>query len=109
MGNHLDRSAYSWRRVLHLFVVLAIVSVVPAEQLYAQIAYSVNLAVGTDTVAGQIVTDGTIGVLGRANILGWNLILSGPGVTTDLTSSGGQSGSLLVGGDLTATANNLFF
>ena len=72
-------------------------------------AYNVNLAVGTDTVVGQIVTDGTIGVLGPANILSWNLTLTGTGVTTNLTSTGGESGFVLAGSDLTATANNLFF
>ncbi|HEY2710187.1 MAG TPA: hypothetical protein VGI95_19265 [Caulobacteraceae bacterium] len=73
------------------------------------ITYTVGQQVGSDTVNGQIVTDGTIGILAQSNIVGWKLDLTGPGATTTLTSVGGTSSVLLQGNDLTATQTKLLF
>jgi hypothetical protein len=49
--------------------------------LASSITYSVDLTVGAGSVTGDIITDGTVGVLnclgcGRSNILDWNLVLN---------------------------------
>src|SRR5258708_20138632 len=42
----------------------------------ANITYSVNEIIGAGGVTGNIVTDGTIGILATANIVGWDLMLN---------------------------------
>jgi hypothetical protein len=73
------------------------------------ITYSVNEIIGGGSVLGQIQTDGTIGTLATANIVGWNLQLNGIGAATTLTSAGNQSSSYIAGNDLTATPSQLLF
>jgi len=77
------------------------------------ITYSVDQTVtsssGTGTIVGQIVTDGALGILTKASIVSWSLTVTGGGVSTVLTSVGGQSGILLVGNDVIATARTLSF
>jgi len=58
---------------------------------------------------GTITTDGTIGVLAASNIVGWNLNLNGVGAAFNLTSVGSQSTTGVMGSDLTATNNGLYF
>jgi hypothetical protein len=75
------------------------------------IVYNVSHSVGTDTVSGTITTDGTIGVLSYADILGWNLLLSDGTTSITLTpsSDGGQMYSGIQGSDLAATSSTLSF
>src|SRR5690349_17770040 len=75
----------------------------------ADITYTVDLHIGNGGVTGQIVTDGTTGFLGTANIKSWTLNVTGGGVTTQLTSAGGQSTTGVVGNNLTATLSELTF
>src|ERR1039457_2551246 len=42
------------------------------------ITYQISLTAGVGSATGYIVTDGTIGVLGQANIIAYNLFLSDP-------------------------------
>ncbi len=72
----------------------------------ADITYAVNRTVGAGSVVGTITTDGTLGVLGAGNILGFDLVLSGPGATYNLV---GPSNVYVSGADLTATAHDLSF
>jgi len=84
----------------------------------ADITYDVNLAVGVGGVTGTIETDGHTGVIGAADILAWNLNVTGNGASLNLVN--GPSG-VLVGNifdplnpsagtpDLTATASHIFF
>ena len=85
----------------------------------ATITYNVNLTVGAGSASGTIITDGTIGALGRSDILSWNLLLNDGTSTVDLP---GQNGAVqgctgcvanmnyqVAPGDLSATAGQLFF
>ena len=85
------------------------------------IVYGVNLSVGGGEVVGTITTDGAIGILGAADILAWDLTVTGlGGASVNLVSSDGLSG-VEVGNntavfnpsagtpDLTADARHLYF
>ncbi len=90
---------------LALFAVTALcVSSLAAHA--SPITYNINETVGSSTAFGTIQTDGTLGVLSRANITGYQLTLT----------SGAQSETFsyadfveVVGTDLTATNSGLFF
>ena len=71
------------------------------------ITYNVNQTIGLGSVTGTIQTDGTTGVLGAPNIIGWNLALNGVGASLNLTNF--NSSVFVNGTDVTATATNLFF
>jgi PEP-CTERM motif len=71
------------------------------------ITYNINQTIGAGSVVGSITTDGALGVLGAADVTGWNLALNGVGATFNLAS--GSSTVYVLGSDLTATASNLFF
>jgi hypothetical protein len=79
------------------------------------ITYYVNQTVGSGSLTGDIVTDGTLGTLSANNIVDWNLLLNaGSGATYQLTGpsllSGGNSGlspGVVVG--LSATSTQLLF
>jgi hypothetical protein len=75
------------------------------------ITYNVNLTIGAGSVTGDIVTDGTIGVINTANLIDWNLLLNDGTNTFDLLGplSGSNSGVSDSGGLLTATATRLLF
>jgi len=76
----------------------------------ANITYNVNLTIGAGSVVGDIVTDGTVGLLGSSNILDWNLLFTNPSNTYDSTGplSGSNSLVTFAGTDyLSATANQL--
>jgi len=65
----------------------------------------------TDTVDGSITTDGTIGVLGAANILSWNLdLIDGLNAANDVDLTNTNSEIITFSGSsLSATATGLFF
>jgi hypothetical protein len=70
------------------------------------IDYYVNQTIGAGSVTGYIETDATIGVLGPANIIGWNLLLSDGTNTWNLP---GGTFFPFTGSDLSATATQLLF
>jgi hypothetical protein len=76
------------------------------------ITYYVNETIGAGGVTSNIVTDGTIGVLGP-DIIDWDLLLNTGTTTVNLTGplSGANSAFLDRGfcGDLTATATQLAY
>ncbi|SIN59694.1 PEP-CTERM protein-sorting domain-containing protein [Parasphingorhabdus marina DSM 22363] len=81
-------------------------------------ATSANAAtfVGSRTVAGgtadlSITTDGTVGTLGSANILDWTITVTDSFGSFTLFGplSGGNSGLLLTGSGLSATATDLLY
>lgn len=80
-----------------------------AHAQQSPITYNINQQILAGTVTGQIQTDGKTGTLTAADFLSWNLTLSAGGATTVLTSVGGQSKILLVGGDVSATKTQLLF
>lgn len=74
------------------------------------ITYLVNLTVGAGSVTGNIVTDGKIGVLGQADIVGYNLVLSDHAVSTPSTFNLSCCNFFpFDGSDLSATATQLLF
>jgi len=83
----------------------------------AEIAYAINHAVtgpnlsggvGTGSVVGQIVTDGTIGTLAQADIVSWNFLLTGQKGATYSISSATDS-TFIFGVGLSATPTQLLF
>jgi hypothetical protein len=93
-----------------LFVSIATAALACGSLQAGNITYSVNGTAGTGTFSGFITTDGTIGTLGTSNILDWNVLLT-DGAAFDLQGplSGDNSGPLVGGADLTATATQLLF
>ena len=81
----------------------------------ANTTYNVSQAIGSASATGFITTDGTIGTLGVANIVDWNLTLNDGSNITDLLPSNSSVGfgQFNTGGipnvDLTATSQNLLF
>lgn len=70
------------------------------------ITYRVNQTIGAGSVTGVISTDGTIGILGQANITGYNLLLNNGTITFDLSCCDFFP---FGGSDLSATATQLLF
>ena len=75
----------------------------------AQITYDLNQTIGAGGVTGDIITDGTIGVLDSADILDWNLLLNNGTTTYDLGGPGPDQFGGVNGADLSATATQLLF
>jgi hypothetical protein len=92
----------SLRRALLSLTLGAVASLSSA----GPIDYYVNQTIGAGSVTGYIETDGTIGVLGPANIDGWNLLLN-DGTTTWTLPQG--TFFPFTGSDLSATATQLLF
>lgn len=83
-----------------------------ASTAQASIIYSLDRSVGAGSISGFFETDGTIGVLGVANILDWSLTVLSPDINGGVasTSSPANSSALsLVGGGLSATATDILF
>jgi len=80
-----------------------------AGSAVANITYTANDQVGpVGTVTGTITTDGTLGTLGAADILSFNLTLYDGIGTATLTS--GVNGAVFISSDnVTATATQLLF
>ena len=85
-------------------------------QANANIIYAVNETVGSGTLTGSITTDGSIGGIGQANILAWNLTITSV-ITSNLTGTRAPDGTLTadsnsvfdVDGALSATNTGIFF
>jgi PEP-CTERM motif len=76
----------------------------------SSITYDVNQTVGAGSVTGDIVTDGTTGVLAAADIVGWNLLLNDGTFTFQILGPPSSSNIVWVSGvDLSATATQLLF
>ena len=69
------------------------------------IAYTVNQSLPSGSITGTITTDGTLGTLGTADIVGWNLTSTEGASSLILTPSDSQV--LFGGNDLTATPTAL--
>lgn len=93
-----------------LFAALVVLFAV-ADASAAPIDYSVNRTIGAGSVTGTIRTDGNFGTLTQAEILGWTLLLNdGAGMFTLFGPlSGNNSGVLLSGAGVSATASALTF
>jgi len=97
------------RSILRLASSAAIAAMIAGSPALADpTTYNVNEPIGAGSVVGQIQTDGNTGVLSKADIIGWSLIVNGAGASTALVSDG-SSTVLLQGNDLTATPTQLLF
>jgi hypothetical protein len=92
--------------VLTCFVILGL-----ASKSNGAVEYQLNRSIGLGSVTGFITTDGTLGSLGVANILDWDLLLNNGTNTFNLFGplSGNNSQLLINTTFFTATATNLFF
>jgi len=72
--------------------------------------YNVSRTIGPGSVNGTIETDGTIGVLAGANVIGWSLTIDdGDGNGPFTLVNPGNSNLLVSGTLLSATANDILF
>lgn len=72
--------------------------------------YQVNRSIGPGSVSGTIETDGTIGVLSGANVIGWSLTIDdGDGNGPFTLLSPGNSQLRVSGALFSATASQLLF
>ena len=91
-------------RILAAASVAALLAAAPA----AAVVYTVNVGNSTLGATGFIETDGTIGTIGSGNIIDWEFNLADNGTSFTL-SGASNSGKLVSGNTLSATATSLFF
>jgi hypothetical protein len=96
-------------RLSSAFAVAILASTVAfASPLSESTVYSVSAVAGAVTLGGTITTDNTIGVLADANIVSFDVTLTGIG-TTHITKSTNIRSPFIGGSALTATLGGLFF
>ena len=87
-----------------LFLVMA------PNLAFAGPIFNINRTIGPGSVVGTVETDGTIGILAGANIIGWNLSIDdGDGNGPFNLLNPGNSALLVTGSLLSATATDLVF
>jgi PEP-CTERM motif len=93
--------------------LFAVLSFVLGTAFYcnAQITYDVNLTIAAGGVTGDIVTDGTLGVLSTGDILNYNLLLNDGTNIFDLMgpSAPNDDYATVFGNGLSATPTQLLF
>lgn len=99
------------RFLARLSMCLVAIGLTSTAAFATPITYNVARTIGAGSVVGTIVTDGTFGVLGDANILTWDLTLDdGTGPVSLLgPTSGATSQVRISGSSFTASASGLFF
>jgi len=98
------------KNLICLFIAMAVGMLTSVS--HAQIVYQVDRTIGAGTVTGFVTTDGTLGVLSSANIIGWELTLTSPnlvGGPSETISSDSQTQTGVIGSNTTATATDLMF
>ena len=76
----------------------------------ASLIYDVNRTIGAGTVTGFLETDGTIGALSNANLVGGEIIMSAPNIAASpVTALFGEDLFEIFAGSITATATQLLF
>lgn len=91
--------------------LLAMTALATVSSAANAITYVGTRAVGTATASLTIETDGSLGVLGTANIVDWTIAMVDGADSFTLTGplSGGNSQLIVQGAGLTATATSLMF
>ncbi len=98
-------------RTTTAILTLLTVALSPLAAHAAPITYNVSRTIGTGSVVGTIVTDGTVGVLSLANIIDWSFTISSPnlaGGSPDVIDLA-TDGMVVVGSGLSATSSTLVF
>jgi hypothetical protein len=98
-------------------ILLLFAAAAPAVLRATDITYTVHDTVGTGTVTGTIVTDGTIGTLASGNFIDWDLVLTDSTGSADLLGPlSGNNSFIYIGtffqdysNNVTATATALQF
>jgi hypothetical protein len=84
-----------------------------ATASHATIIYTINRDIGAGSVTGFVETDGTLGILGEANIVDWSLTLDEGDGQSPFTINGPLSGNNseldVLGDGLSATLTELLF
>lgn len=93
---------------LRYFVALAAMFTAGMVCRASDITYDINQTVGSAHAVGTVTTDGTIGILTGADIVGFTLTVSN-GASMDTISNTTGDESIVIGSDLTATSSGLFF
>jgi hypothetical protein len=92
---------------------VCVITLLASVTANASIVYNINRTIGEGTVTGSVTTDGTIGVLGSANITDWALTLFAPnlrnGPTRIITSADAGASIIFEGTALSASAIALTF
>jgi hypothetical protein len=97
------------RKSLWMMVAVLLAAVAtPTVLMASPLTYNFNQTFGPGSVHGTLTTDGTIGVLGAANIVSWNLVLN-DGTATVILLPATTSVVVVVGTDLVASATGLMF
>lgn len=91
---------------LKLFVAAAILSASFAAHA-SDITYNVNETVDGASAIGTVTTDGTLGTLSQADVVGFSFTLSSGASSNSIDSVNGVTE--VIGGDLSATSSGLFF
>lgn len=81
----------------------------PRAAIAGPIAYTVNQTIGPGSATGTITTDGTIGALATANIIGSDLFLNDGTGTAVLRIGVNGAFAVITGGALTASSTDLSF
>ena len=88
-------------------IVAAIVSLAGTTAASATVSYNVNQTIGLGSIVGTIQTNGSFGTLTQSDIVGFDLVVSGPGASVELTQA--DSVVRTEGSNFSASASNLFF
>jgi hypothetical protein len=90
-------------------IALAAAAQFPVGAMAADITYSVNQTIGAGSVAGTIVTDGSLGVLAQSDIVGGTVTITGSGPAESETLGVPPNIFQFLGSDLSATSSSLLF
>ncbi len=97
-------------KMLTLGLSAALIALGIAGPATASLIYDVNRTIGAGTVTGFLETDGTIGALSNANLVGGEIIISAPNVAASpVTVLFGEDFFDVYSGSIIATETQLLF
>ncbi len=97
-------------KMLMLGLSAAVIALGFAGPATASLIYDVNRTIGAGTVTGFLETDGTLGGLSNANLVGGEITISAPNVAASpVTAFFGEDFFNVFAGSITATPTQLLF
>ena len=96
-------------RILALLISIAFIGAISPVAQAMPITYDLSFTNGTDTLTGSITTDGTIGPIFEANIIGWSFTDTGPSAFSMSSASPNFIQCLGSSGCFTASPSTLTF
>jgi PEP-CTERM motif len=98
------------RRILWIASLVFATTIAPTVLRATPTTFDVNLTIGSGSVTGTIITDGTTGTIGPTDILSYNLnVFTPPGTTGNLNSTVPGTSVAELGGNFSATTNTLTY